>query len=59
VYYNGKGEVIRVLLAENGCDGDYVGSSVEVNNEKRKQEILSSIANSEKELRTILKTLKN
>jgi hypothetical protein len=59
VYYDGKGEVIRVLLAENDCDGDYVGSSVEVTDEKRKQEILSSIANSKKELRTILKTLKN
>ena len=54
VYYDRTGEVIRVLLAEN-CDGGDVGSSDEVTDEKRKKEILSSIANSEKELRTILK----
>ena len=55
VYYDREGEVIRVLIAENDCDGDVIGSSVEVTDAKRKQEILSSIANSEKELNAILK----
>ncbi len=55
VYYNREGEVIRVLLAENDCDGEKVSNSIEVTDEKRKQEILSSIAHSEKELNSILK----
>ena len=55
VYYDREGEVIRVLLAENDCDGDVIGSSIEVTDKKRKREILSSIANSKKEFRTILK----
>ena len=56
VYYNREGGVIRVLLAENDCDGEEVGSSIEVTDEKRKREILNSIDNSKKELRTILQT---
>ena len=55
VYYNKEGEVIRVLLAENDCDGEEVSSSIEVTDEKRKQEIIGSIAHSEKELNAILK----
>ena len=56
VYYNREGGVIRVLLAENDCDGEEVGSSIEVTDEKRKREILNSIDNSKKELRNYLQT---
>ena len=59
VYYDREGGVIRVLLAESDGDGEEVGSSVEVTDEKIKQEILSSIAYSKKELKTILQTRKN
>ena len=55
VYYDRNGEVIRVLLAENDCDGDNVGSNVEVTDRNQKQEILNSIAYSKKELSAILK----
>ena len=55
VYYNREGEVIRVLLAENECDGQEVSSSIEVSDEKKKQEILNSIANAKKELDSTLK----
>lgn len=54
IYYNREGDVIRVLLAENDCDGQEVSSSIEVTDEKRKQEILGSVAHSEKELKSIL-----
>ena len=55
VYYDRKGNVIRILLAENDFDDDNVGSNVEVNDTKKKQEILSSIASTEKELSDISK----
>lgn len=54
VYYDRKGKVIRILLAENDFDNDNVGSNVKVNDEKKRQEILSSIASTEKELSAIL-----
>ena len=53
VYYDRKGKVIRVLLKQ-GFDSNEIESSIEVTDKKRKQDILSSIANSKKELRTIL-----
>ena len=55
VYYDRKGNVIRILLAENDFDDDNVGSNVEVHDTKKKQEILSSIASTEKELSDISK----
>lgn len=54
VYYDQEGEVIRVLLAENDCDGEEVPNSIEVTDEKRKKEILASIANAEKEYKSII-----
>lgn len=54
IYYDREGEVIRVLLAENDCDGQEVSSSIEVTDEKGKQEILRSVAHSEKEFKSIL-----
>jgi hypothetical protein len=54
VYYDQKGEVIRVLVAENDCDGEEVPNSIEVTDEKRKKEILASIANAEKEYKSII-----
>lgn len=54
VYYSPDGEVIRVLLAENDCDGQEVGSSIEVTEETRKDEILNEVAIAEKEFKEIL-----
>lgn len=54
IYYDKDGEVIRVLLAENECDGQEVGNSKEITDEKRKGQIISSIANAEKEFKAIL-----
>lgn len=54
VYYNRDGEVIRVLLAENDCDGQEVSEPFEVTEAKRKKEILDAIGSAEKELNSLL-----
>lgn len=55
VYYNKDGEVIKVLSAENDCDGNEVSSSKDVTaNSKKKEEILKSIAIAKAECKSIL-----
>lgn len=54
VYYDRDGEIIRVLLAENDCDGQEVSAPFEVTEEGRRDEILKSVEYAEKELNALL-----
>lgn len=53
VYYNRSGEVIRVLSAENECDGGDLGKSKEVKEEKNRKEILDAVKYCQKEFAEI------
>lgn len=55
VYYNEKGEIIRMLSARNECDGQEVAAAKEVQNEGEKEEILNTVKNAEEELSALLK----
>lgn len=54
VYYDKDGEVIRVLLAENDCDGQDVSAPFEVMDSTKKKEILDAVNYAEKEMASIL-----
>lgn len=56
VYYNPDGEIIRMLMSQNECDGREVSAPFEVTKEDQKEEIIRSITYAEKELKELLST---
>lgn len=43
LYYDRNGELIRILSAENDCDGDAPGQQQEVKSSQKREEILSTL----------------
>ena len=54
VYYNEKGDNIRMLSARNECDGQEVSAPTEVQKAAEKAEVLNTIENAEEELKALL-----
>ena len=54
VYYSKENEVIRVLAAENDCEGNDIGSSEDVTEGKKRNEVLNSVAYALEQFTSIL-----
>jgi hypothetical protein len=54
LYYDRKGALIRILSAENDCDGDAPGKQQEVKNPQKREEILSTLDYCEERYNEIL-----
>ena len=54
VYYSGGNDVIRVLSAENDCDGDDVRSSEDVTEGNKRSEVLNSVGYALEQFTSIL-----
>lgn len=54
VYYSRENDVIRVLSAENDCEGDDVGSSEDVTEGKKRNEVLNSVGYALEQFKSIL-----